>query len=238
MIDVIKPGLKYYVDLINARKPFSFVRYGEGEIKWMIPALPTKSGYPSFKDPAVAAELRATLIRAYVEDNYLPAIQHRWHFAEKGRLGIVEEWFEENVPPRRYHWAGVFRRATLQGKLYPLVKAIRQSDLPFILVGPLRIAPLIKTLNAAHHIVTDDRFAYQQIGDLEKRINSFPDPAIISFSCSFAAKTLIWRLFPRRGDKSILIDFGSLWDGYCGLKNRPYHPKMTKALIRKNLKGK
>jgi len=42
-------------------------------------------------------------------------------------------------------------------------------------------------------------------------------------------------LWPEMGEHSWLIDFGSLWDVYCGKRSRRYHKRMGKGVIRENL---
>lgn len=234
---VIKPGLKHYVNMINDGVPFSFVRYGEGEIKWMILSLPTKKGYPSFKPKHVREELVETVVQCHNDPAYIPAIQHRWHFKEIGKLQVVEEWFRAYAPRRSWHYAGVFRDATMKSRFHPMIKAIQNSALPVVIVGPKRIAPIVRSLTSAkhRHIITHLRFAYETVDDIQEKILKIGEPSLISFSVSFAAKVLIHRLFPVIGKHTTMIDFGSLWDGYCGYKKRPYHPKMTQALIRRNM---
>lgn len=227
--------IRYYAKRIAQNKPFAFVRYGEGEIKWLVPSLPIKAKrFPSLAQPGVRQALLSTVNWQVDNPKYFIAIQHLWHFDEKGKLKIVDDWIVRNLPKHDWHYAGVFRDATMEGKFYPIIKALRDSELPIILVGPGRLEGLSDILPVHLHIKTHKTHAFQQINDLSARILSIVDPAIFLFSCSFAAKVLIHRTFERRSH-SFMIDFGSLWDGYLGMKARPYHPYMTKELITRNL---
>jgi hypothetical protein len=225
--------INYYAARVADYKPFAFVRYGEGEIKWLVPNLPIKAKrYPSLKHARGA--LLQTIVQPIENTNYFVAIQHLWHFEELGKLRIVEDWIKANLPDHDWHYAGVFRDATLQANFYPMFKALEQSDLPLVLVGPKRIGKVDEVLPIYHHIVTHPTHAFQQIGELAAQILSIVDPAIFIFACSFAAKVLIHRLFERR-QHSFMIDFGSLYDGYVGFDTRPYHKHMTPELIARNL---
>lgn len=238
MIGIRRPGLMHYVDRIKRGKSFAFVRYGEGEIKWMVPELPIKGSYKSFLGEHydyVCQELIETVTSWHQSDRYIMAIQHLWHFKETGKLETVYRWFAANVPEAiRWAYAGVFRDATMKGRFYPMIAAIRSQPLPLVFVGPERIAPIVRRFKAKH-IVTHPRWAYQRRQSYKEQILELGKPCFISFSVSFCAKWLIHQLWPEIGEHSHLIDFGSLWDGYCDIKKRPYHPKMTKKLIRQNL---
>lgn len=238
MIGIRRPGLMHYVDRIKRGKPFAFVRYGEGEIKWMIPGLPIKGTHKSLMGEHydnLCRELIGTVTKYHQSDRYVMALQHLWHFKQTGKLGIVNRWFAANVPTTiRWAYAGIFRDATMNGNFYPMIDAMRRQPLPPVFVGPERIAPLVRRFGAKH-IITKTRWAWQQRELYKEQILGLGKPAFISFSASFCAKWLIHQLWSIIGEHSYLIDFGSLWDGYCGIRGRPYHPKMTKKLINRNL---
>jgi hypothetical protein len=59
---------------------------------------------------------------------------------------------------------------------------------------------------------------------------------VYCFSASMTTNVLIHRLYPLMGETSWLIDFGSLWDVYVGVKSRSgYGKEDWTERIRKNL---
>jgi len=100
-----------------------------------------------------------------------------------------------------------------------------------VVVGP----PWLKGLPFADEFVpVRSKDCWQDVDKIERRLRGKAD-SVISFSAGPAAKVLIWRLWPALGDTSWLIDFGSVWDVYCGKKTRRYHKRVTASIIKRNL---
>ena len=228
---VNEPGLRFYVDRIRKAEPFSFVRYGNGEWDCILKLYPrTRSGSQRFT-PA----LRKALIRSLVQKRsgaYYPAIQSTGYLKRLKLLPKLETWLAENSPGLTWHGGEVFTRASRKGKLFPLIEAMKQRRV--VVVGP----PWLMKLPFANvFIPVAKRHCWAQVDEIEAQLRGVRN-CVISFSAGPAAKALIHRLQPSLGTHSWLIDFGSLWDPFCGVKSRTYHRRLTPALLRLNLRGK
>lgn len=239
MIELYSPGIGYYAHRIRHGPSFAFVRYGEGEWKTIVSDIPLQKKSRLGRNPDVRAAFQRTIIKCHQNDNYKVALWHQEYFIHvMRRQAELEAWIKRNVPAWVKWYDGRIWRATVeQGQLYPLIRAMREQKLPIILVGPQRIARRIG-IPVTQHIVTHPKRVWQERKRIEKEILKFGRPALVAFSASGATKILIHNLWPAIGQHSYLIDFGAMWDGLCGFKTRPFHRRLTPALIRKNLEGK
>ena len=241
MIKLLSPGIGYYAHRIRHNVPFAFVRYGEGEWKPLVPDIPLRRKSQYWYKAVERAKLQRTLIECHQDENYKVALWHQRHIArEMNCQAEMETWIRENVPLWVKWYDGRIWRTTVErDQLYPLIRAMREQELPILLVGPRRIAPIKKVgFPVARHIVTHISQIWWEKEEIEKKILRFGKPALISFSAGCATKVLIHNLWPVIGHHSYLIDFGAMWDGMCGLRSRGFHRKLTPARIRKNLRGR
>lgn len=225
------PGLKFYVDQLRNGKPFSFVRYGNGEWDCIMKLYHrTRSGSQKFT-PDLRKALKASLIKKRAGAYYL-ALQSPSFLARIKLLPKLEAWLDKFAPGRDWYNGEVFTRGSRTGKLYPLVFAMKQHRV--VVVGP---PWLMKLPFASVFVPVAKRNCWTNVNAIEKQLRDLKG-AVISFSAGPATKVLIHRLQPIIGSSSWLIDFGSLWDPYCGKQSRTYHKRMTPAVIRRNLRGK
>jgi hypothetical protein len=103
-----------------------------------------------------------------------------------------------------------------------------------VFIGPSHIRSISKRLPYVGFVEVRTRNCYQDIAKIHKAILEQPRPAVFCFSTGPTTKVLIAKLFPALGEENFLIDFGSLWDVYCGVKSRSYHKKITPAITSKN----
>jgi hypothetical protein len=241
MIKLFSPGIGYYARQIMSGVPFALARYGEGEWKPLVPAIPLRKKSQYWNRPEERAKLQKTLIECYRDENYKVAMWHQRHIAkEMNCQAELEAWIRENVPLWvRWYNGRIWRTTVERDQLYPLIHAMQEQKLPILLVGPRRIAPIKKVgFPVARHIITNTSQTWWERDEIEKKILEFGKPALISFSAGCATKVLIHNLWPVIGQHSYLIDFGAMWDGMCGLISRGFHRKLTPARIRKNLEGR
>lgn len=231
------PGIRWYADEIVKGRPFSFVRYGEGEWRFIVPAIPEKTRGPDafWKLKEAQNALRQTVIKCHRGDRYFPAIWHQDYLHAKGWLEPAKTWLRHNnLEWIKWHNGRVWRTATELDRVGVIVKAMRKQSLPVVVVGPKRIRRLVKEVGAAKFVQTHHSLAYFDRADIERSILKFGKPALISFSVGCTTKMLIHSLFPKIGKHSFLIDFGALWDGLCGAPSRTYQNRMGYRRIRKN----
>lgn len=239
MTKLFAPGLKYYIQRIK-QGPFSFSRWHDGEWKAIVPGVapllfpPQRIVWSIEKECAV---LRNAVLNCHRHPNYLMAM-----FTEIAlpHFQPVRKWIAANAPWIRWHNDKVFENAALAGRLFPLVRAIKRQRLPVVVVGPKSLAGL--PLNIAHHVVTPGAKSWPRLwyerDRIKREILAFGKPAFISFSAAMAVNVLIYELWPVIGRHSYMIDFGSLWAGLMGRKNRGWHRRLHKDRARRSLYGK
>lgn len=227
-------SLGYYVDLIDAGKPYSFVRYGDGEYQRMIPGLRDKVRQ---QEPELSAALVNT-VQSPHDGSYFIASQPKDTLYKLGCREPVVKWVDANVPGILWHNGDVFHRASGKGVLYPLVRALHEHKT--VVVGPswLTALPFYDAFIEIPHDTqrghTFDSRSWSMIEQFQGQIQKHKD-CIVSISCGAAAKVLIHRLHTEMHPHSWLIDFGSLWDVYCGHPSRRYHHSMSAETMARNL---
>jgi len=234
MIEVESLGLSYYVNCINCLEPFSLVRYGDGE--WHAVILRDKTlncDRNSLKIPGLVRDLEMSLRQPHLDENYIMSLR----VSSFAKLSKVKTWLETEVPSQvQWKDCTMFYKASRNGKLNTLVKALRELEIPLVFVGPAHLQKLAKFFPKARFIVTPNSNCYMDKVSILTQVLAVEQPAFFSFSAGPAAKVFIYQLFQAIGEESFLVDFGSLWSVYCGHKIRSYHSQITLELIERNFK--
>ena len=235
-IPVRSPGLSFYAEEIVSGRPFSLLRYGEGEWRVIHPDMHIKKHniYSEWKAEVAQNRLRNTLVNYHKHPRYWPAIWHQRYYDKDGRLSKIQRWLKEsNLQDIPWHDGRLWRRATERLTFHIVVKALRKAPLPLVFVGPERIKSICKKLPVHDFITIDPTHAYNKLDEtMEKILRRVPDEgAIVSFSAGGTANIMIHSLFSQLGESCFLIDFGAVWEGLVGMKTRPYHKPLKQADI-------
>lgn len=217
------PGLGFYVEKLQRGEPFSFVRYCDGEWNCLL----DWEKVPNFK--GLYAGLVASILEPRIGDYYL-ALQNHGYLGSRGYLPRIEQWLKQHkAPDINWHFGTVFHRASGYGQLWPLIKTLQ--DRPFVVVGPewLRKLPF-----ATKFIPIPLKNCWLDANLITAQLQDVASGSVISFSAGSTAKMLIHQLAPILGQHSWLVDFGSLWDPYCGVKSRQYHKILSAKTMRRN----
>jgi len=231
MKPLYKPGLDFYVQKLQQGEPFSFVRYGDGDWNYLL----KREKYSDHKGrvlytPELYAALTASILEPRMSNYYL-ALQNHSYLKPQGFLPKIDRWLKQHkAPDINWHFATVFHRASEGGQLGPLIKALQNR--PLIMIGP---EWLRKLTFATKVIPIPSKRCWPNAALVEAQLQRIANGSVISFSAGPTAKVLIHRLAPILGQHSWLIDFGSLWDPYCGIKSRQYHKKLSVKTMRHNL---
>jgi hypothetical protein len=240
-IPVRSLGIKFYAREIRAGRPFTFVRYGEGEWRTICPNMGVKGHhiYSEWQERQAQDRLRNTLQSYHAHPRYWPAIWHQRWLAKSGNLTNVKTWLGENglggIP---WHDGRLWRRATENDQAHIVVMAMKEQELPIVFVGPAKIRGVLKHFKGASLIETHYTHAYYDIPKIKKAILSIDHPALFSFSVGGTAKIIMHDIFPQIGDESFMIDFGAMWEGLCGKKARVYQRELDEKRLRKNWTGR
>lgn len=234
-LGILKTPLSYYVERLASNSPFSFVRYGNGEWDGILGTRDkTGSGSQKLNIPGLRQGLQASLKQGYDPDRYLVGMQNYMR-KRTGLWRMTQGWIRLNAPSLVWHDADVFHHCSSRAQLLPLVQELRRK--PLVFIGPAHIRRISERLPYVGFVEVRRRDCYQDITKTRAEILEQKSPAVFCFSAGPTTKILIAKLFPLLGRDNFLIDFGSLWDIYCGVKSRSYHRKVTPAVIRKNFGG-
>lgn len=216
MMKVFRPGLTWYANKIYKGECFSFVRYGDGE--WSLTLGLWDHKEKSNRFPTAKNKLGNTILKPQGVEYYY-AMQSLPFLSREKLLPLIEVWLKQyNACDIQWHCAEVFHRASRAKQLVPLIEQLWQR--PVTVVGPewLDKLPFTKSF-----IQVDSTNCWKDMNVIEKQLQIIPAGTVISFSTGPMTKILIHRLFPILGKTCWLIDFGSLWDPYCGVFSRGYH---------------
>jgi len=235
-IQVFDPGLQYYVDMINAGQPFTFIRYGDGEWSAILgDRARTSSGSQALRVPELKDAMSQSIKRAWQADNYFPALRP----TSFNKSPAIANWLRANTPAWvKWHKCTVFYLASRKGRLHPFIEALRNLKMPIVVVGPQRLRALNdRAFPIAHFIEIPGKDCWIEKRKILDRCVAIKEPALFTFTAGPAAKPMAWKLFNHVGKHSFILDVGSLLDIYVGSHTRRYHHSMTKAIIRANLMG-
>jgi hypothetical protein len=219
-----------HVAFLSKGERYSFARFGDGEWSAIFGTDGANcDGHPYY--PELGQRLRQCLVSP------LPYLHGMQPLAMKTEGRKIVRFLREHKVAIRWSNADVFHDANKDGLLFPLVDQLRSMTV--VLVGPAYLKAIGSFIPLAGHIEIPARNCFLSIDKIEEAIlhdSLQSDNRVYAISASMAAKVLINDLFPKIGDRNWLIDFGSLWDVYAGVKSRGvYADRDWTAIIKKNL---
>jgi len=220
-MEIKKIPIDYFVERINNNEPFSFSRFGDGEIICMFNAEYFRSTRHRNMEWLYncGKELKQIIINNYDyfhgfnRTNFTDA---RWNGKSPHRGIECLNFLEKNNTPLIYEgdWQG-----------YPIVKiteAINKHNPVFIGGKHLSNIQYLNGITNMQLIKVDDNNAYNQkkviIDSIMKKYNN--GSRMFCFSASVIGKIIIDELYHVIGKDAFMIDFGSLFDPYCGNLSR------------------
>lgn len=237
MIEVFSPGIEYYANRIRSGLPFSYLKYGDGELCLAIPGMPLNPRQRSPYEAPTGEYFAETLEECYVDDNYIVALWRQEFFKKVEKGKEYSQWMEDNIPEGvKFHDGMVWIDALFQGKLYHIINAIRQQPLPVVIVGPAELRRLDKVTGwkIVRHIETHRSVVWLEREFVEAEIMGFKKPAFFVI-CAGPMKILIHKLWTTTGQHSSMIDFGSVFDPLCGYCSRLGFWNLTLGELWRNL---
>jgi hypothetical protein len=211
-----------FIQLLDNKSNFSFVRYGDGEWSLIMKKDPPLTHITNLWGPEILSMgdwLGGSIKDAPRADNYYVGMQplavHLW------REDIERELPEDlNVCN-----ADTLHNSSIDNTLPYLINSLVARNL--IVVGPEYLKNL-SILKDFQHVVTPEKYAWNHIphitSEVIKAADSTEEPVIL-YSASLASKIMIHSLYLRDVENRITqIDTGSLLDPYAGVNSRSYHP--------------
>lgn len=207
--------LDYYVTRLNNGEPFSFSRFGDGEWCSVIGKTGENcDGHAFF--PEMGERLRKALINS---SGYIYSIQN---FALKNMAKQIYRFLKKNNVTINWCNSDVFHYANITGELNPLIKAMRSKKV--VMVGPAYLKDTSSMLfKFTEFIEIPQKNCFSAIDTIEStmmKIGKGKKGIIYALSASMAANCIVDDCYKTLGVDNWLIDFGSLWDIYAGIKSR------------------
>jgi hypothetical protein len=228
--------LQDYIDLLDSGTPFAQANYCDGEWRCIMgdrKYAATCDGQSI--DPVAQAALHQTLRepRPY------------WHgVIESDRTRPRGQAYcrAQGWPEPQWIDKNIVHGAFMRGDAGPFLRALRRKRL--LLVGPPHFERLVAPeglFPGAPRVVVPARDALNEVERLYGEVRAalwagYAD--VVCFSASFAAKVLIWRVWPEFCRDVTLYDAGSIFDPYCGVHSRGHMRKASwLPKLERNLRG-
>lgn len=244
MIEIKKEPLDFYINRINNKERTVFPRWGD--VEWFL-AL-RKFGKGRFFDILEKKGKNSSghhfhsFLTEKLSNILIEKKDYLWGMQPKSirEMGSeIERFFLKYEINHEWYWSDVFHRANCEGKLFPIIKMCR--NMKMIYVGPKHI----KKIHTKIFCKAVSRFIEVPLPDccvkedeiyksLRKAIQE-EKPDLVGFSSAMLTNILIDKLY--KSTECHMLDFGSIWDIYAGLKSRGMFRKGKNwdQLIQKNL---
>lgn len=229
--------LDWHISRLKNRRYYSFVRWGDGELKALIRTEGIAGGHGKYPcSQELNRKMNASLLKYYEEENLIFGCAMRiWQQMNKHG----EEWMKKHEL-WKVDWVNctVFSTASKAGTLFPLIEELRKHRI--IVIGPSRLKQLPKQVFKFIDFIEIHEKTGWNNPSVFKRVlkckKTYGDGILYSFSAGIGSNIFIPNLH-RKMQGNFLIDFGSVWDIFCGEESRGYMTpsRYPESKIRKNL---
>jgi len=227
-------GVEFFIELLEQRVPFTFMRFGDGEFMCM------REGLLKVKARAKNCDGHPYTVPLALDlKHVLASPGEKIHYGIQNSLaklmGLSDEECEKAVDALapRVLWSNgdVFHHASIKGQLGAFSAALFARH-P-VMVGPPCFEKFPVKLR---RIEIPAKACYDAKQEIKKAIfQHYQDGArVFSVSASMAAKPIIHELHNVLPGATFL-DMGAVWDPYCGVNSRRYHQKLTPEILKRNL---
>jgi len=210
MVQVNSLNVLELVKKLEKGKPFTFVRYGDGEWRCIL-----GYGGKNCDGHQYMPELKLALEEAVCsDDGVIWGMQRK---AVKDLNVALMDYLAVNKIDRAWYDSDCLHKANIKGRLWPFVKALKTKRV--LVVGPMHLGT--SSLEFEQLIDVPKVDCFKKVDGVFKRVlDACKWCEVILFSSSMMTNVLQHRLWPLIGDKITMIDCGSMWDGYAGFKSR------------------
>jgi len=209
---IVNNELSHYVRLLNANIPFSMARYFDGE--WNIitgrRGFPNRTGGGHLYYPQLANDLKQSVLNPHSSEQFYYGT---WMNIAKPHFS--RQFCLDNNIPITWYDGYIFHQALMEGKLFPLIDAMRRKEIVFI--GPPSLREVEKCLfPCKHYVEIIERDCYVQKKFMIKEgIKYATKNCVIAVHASLGGKVIVYELFKHLKETCFIIDFGSIWNPFC-----------------------
>ena len=224
MEPLIKNNCEYYLNKIRNNEYFSFARFGDGEVLAMFESkwAGNCDGAPYLK------ELREPMKQIFLNKYpyYHCLLYCTGHPYIKSLFGeeIADKFYALIDNGTQYYDGEIWQEYAFKDRIAEITYAI--SDKPFCLIGSSKLVKMLEVdgINKenAQFVVVNDRTSFKDTKRVIDEIMDYYDEGVRMFCFSAGYSTKIWidMLWPVYGGTAFFIDFGSVFDPFCGKLSR------------------
>lgn len=229
--------LDWHISRLKNKEYYSFVRWGDGEMKALLKKSGNTKGHGKYAlSPRTKKAMNQALLKYYEEENLIFSCPDRmltWMNEHNRR------WLEgRKLWGIKWINCTVFKGSSAAGALFPLIEELRKQKV--IVIGPKWLRTLRKqAFNYLDFIEIHPKKGYWDKTVIPRVLESqkkYGNGIVYSFSAGIGSCIFISNLHrPMQGN--FLIDFGSVWDIFCGKVSRKYMKSKyyTQETLLKNL---
>ncbi|MBU1173089.1 MAG: hypothetical protein KKD44_26295 [Proteobacteria bacterium] len=217
-----------YVRLIQERTPFALARYNDGEICAVLGGIALANRNCDGHDylPEMCDALQRTLAEPLSDERYYYGCGCGCNHGQWAQLWA--DWLAANGGNIDWRYSDDLQLIHFSGQALPLIEALRDSTV--IMVGPERWRKRWPSwlFHYFAWVETPEPNCYLEAeriqDDIERVVRIVSHRfSVVAFSASMATEVMMWRLWPRLSHLCAMVDFGSIWEPYCGHARRSVH---------------
>jgi len=210
---------------IKSNQPFTFVRYGDGDIQCMLGnSRNTMNCDKHMYFPGLGKKLQLSFVCAPLKENYMVSLQSKM-LTDMGRQ--IYAFIENNRMARLWYYADCMHDASAEGRFYDSFVSLTKDDSIACYIGPKRFESVchnfieIPSLNCW---LQYERTKAMAVDMVLKGVTRF------YASASMLTKVLFFEMYEMFADEIQQIDLGSVLEPYVGVSNRRYHEKVLEGM--------
>lgn len=214
---------EFYLDKIKNNEYFAFSRFGDGEVLAMFIEYETNKGHTrncdgsDFSLEGLGAELRAIFKNNY--PYYKCLINCSFDIFGDKFLNLLKECGVQEM-----YWGEGWQDLSFSGNIGTILDALKTKKLLYVGGEHMLHFKELKGMEETEvkNVVVPQTDCYLQTDKILTEILLHIEDGIdcVCFSAGYATKVWIDHLYPLVKDKCFLIDFGSVFDPYCGKLSR------------------
>jgi len=219
MRDKINLPIEHYLQLIKDNKPFSFNRFGDGEVMCCFP-----NGWlhVNCDGSAFLPELKQPMMQIF--KNQYPYYHCLLDCSFDLNGDKFKYFLEETCPDMDFYNGEIFQEMIGNGRVEELITAVSTNHNPVFVGGShfQNIHLMNGFVNSPIHLEVPNKDSYKEVGKIIDEIGELfiQGHRMFLFSAGYTTKIIIDTLFPYIGEDCFMIDFGSLLDPFLGILSR------------------
>lgn len=217
MKDIVKLPAEYYLRRITSNEPFSFSRFGDGEVLCMFHV----NGFDANTDGSYFSNDLIEPMKQIFRNNY--NYFHcllRCSFDVQGDL--FKKFLEDTCPDMLFYDGEFWQDLSFGERITEIIDAINVYKPCFVGGKHIANVKFLNHMSEMSFIETPCINAFQKIETIIDLINMQYKQGcrMFCFCAGFCTKIIIDRLFSFIGHDAFMLDFGSVFDPYCGRLSR------------------